>query len=249
MRESFTVDTNGRGFTDITSRVNDIVRKSGASDALCTVFVHHTSASLIVNENADPTVRRDLEAFGVRNKLVLGESAIVEVTRQLFEHRDEPWLLTDGTPADLDDGTTATMPVFFGANGGGSTNTGGGTNTSTGGGRSLSGAANTGGVTGAATGAAAGATGGSGASLPFTGSNIAVLVLWAVLLLGTGTVLVMAARRGTSVLEPLRAASSRLRRPTSPRGTRTRSRARPSTAPRRTAPAAARRPPGTTTAS
>lgn len=80
MRDSFTVDTPGRGFTDITSRVNDVVRKSGAKDALCTVFVHHTSASLIINENADPTVRRDLEAFIAR--LVVDGDPI-------FQHTDE----------------------------------------------------------------------------------------------------------------------------------------------------------------
>ena len=80
MRESFTIDTPGRGFTDITAQVNALVAKSGARDALCTVFVHHTSASLIINENADPTVRRDLDAFMAR--LVVDGDPI-------FQHTDE----------------------------------------------------------------------------------------------------------------------------------------------------------------
>lgn len=62
-RKDITLRTRGRSTTDITAEVQAAVRESGADEALCTVFVHHTSASLIVNENADPDVRRDLEAF------------------------------------------------------------------------------------------------------------------------------------------------------------------------------------------
>ena len=65
-RDSFTIPTDGRGTYDVTARVAAVVRESGLSAALCTVFVHHTSASLIVCENADPTVRRDLEAWFAR---------------------------------------------------------------------------------------------------------------------------------------------------------------------------------------
>ena len=60
---TFDVRTRGRGTTEITRQVQDAVRASGISDGLCTVFIHHTSASLIVNENADPDVQRDLDAF------------------------------------------------------------------------------------------------------------------------------------------------------------------------------------------
>lgn len=60
-RESFDVATNGRGTIDITRKVAEIVGRSRAEVGLATVFVHHTSASLIVCENADPTVRGDLE--------------------------------------------------------------------------------------------------------------------------------------------------------------------------------------------
>ena len=60
---TFTVHTRGRGTTEVTSEVQGAVADTGIADGLCTVFIHHTSASLIVNENADPDVQRDLDAF------------------------------------------------------------------------------------------------------------------------------------------------------------------------------------------
>ncbi len=57
------VNTNGRGTYDLTSDVQDIVRASGVNSGMCHVFVCHTSASLILCENADPSVRTDLETF------------------------------------------------------------------------------------------------------------------------------------------------------------------------------------------
>jgi len=66
LNESFTVATSGRDLIDITEHVQRVVRAAGVESGLCTVFVHHTSASLMVNENADPDVRRDLEAFMAR---------------------------------------------------------------------------------------------------------------------------------------------------------------------------------------
>jgi len=65
-RQSLTIATTGRGTSDITRDVAQIVRASGVRDGLATVWIHHTSASLIVCENADPSVRRDLEAFAAR---------------------------------------------------------------------------------------------------------------------------------------------------------------------------------------
>lgn len=65
-RGELTVATNGRGTYDITREVAGIVRASTAREGLATVFVHHTSASLIVCENADPSVRKDLDAFFAR---------------------------------------------------------------------------------------------------------------------------------------------------------------------------------------
>jgi secondary thiamine-phosphate synthase enzyme len=65
-RGDITVATRGRGIYDITREVAAIVSASSARDGLATIFIHHTSASLIVCENADPSVRNDLEAFAAR---------------------------------------------------------------------------------------------------------------------------------------------------------------------------------------
>ena len=65
-RGELTIATKGRGTYELTDRIAAIVHASSAREGLATVFVHHTSASLIVCENADPSVRRDLEAFAAR---------------------------------------------------------------------------------------------------------------------------------------------------------------------------------------
>ena len=57
------IESRGRGTYDITRRVNQSLRESGVQTGLAHVFVHHTSASLIICENADPAVRGDLETF------------------------------------------------------------------------------------------------------------------------------------------------------------------------------------------
>ena len=64
--EELTVSGRGQGLTEFTPRVHDVVASSGISSGLCTVFVSHTSASLVIQENADPSARRDLEDFLVR---------------------------------------------------------------------------------------------------------------------------------------------------------------------------------------
>jgi secondary thiamine-phosphate synthase enzyme len=66
MQEHFYVRTAGREFADITGDVQSVVRRAGVDRGLCTVFLHHTSASLILCENADPEVRSDLERFFAR---------------------------------------------------------------------------------------------------------------------------------------------------------------------------------------
>ena len=58
--------TRGRALYDVSEQVQRVVRESGIAAGLCTVFVHHTSASLLITENADPDVHRDLEAFMAR---------------------------------------------------------------------------------------------------------------------------------------------------------------------------------------
>jgi secondary thiamine-phosphate synthase enzyme len=60
--EVLTVSTR-RGLSEITSQVRGVVRQAGIREGLCTVFIRHTSASLVVQENADPSVCRDLEVF------------------------------------------------------------------------------------------------------------------------------------------------------------------------------------------
>jgi secondary thiamine-phosphate synthase enzyme len=60
---SLTFRTKGRGTTDITADVQRAVAESGIQKGLCNVFLQHTSASLILCENADPDVRRDLETL------------------------------------------------------------------------------------------------------------------------------------------------------------------------------------------
>ncbi len=52
-----------RGLNDVTDAVRERLRASGLREGLCTVFIRHTSASLVIQENADPAARRDLEAF------------------------------------------------------------------------------------------------------------------------------------------------------------------------------------------
>lgn len=60
---SFDVQTRGKGTCEITEEVARIVRASGVTTGTATVFVQHTSASLIIYENADPSARTDLHAF------------------------------------------------------------------------------------------------------------------------------------------------------------------------------------------
>jgi secondary thiamine-phosphate synthase enzyme len=63
MHQKLSVRTSGRGFTEITRDVRKAVSDAGVGDGLCHVFIHHTSASLIISENADPDVLDDLERF------------------------------------------------------------------------------------------------------------------------------------------------------------------------------------------
>lgn len=65
-QKELSIRTNGRGTIEIADQVEGIVQEAGINTGLCQVFIHHTSASLMLCENADPTVRRDLEAFMAR---------------------------------------------------------------------------------------------------------------------------------------------------------------------------------------
>jgi secondary thiamine-phosphate synthase enzyme len=61
--ETFSIKTHGKGTTEITREVAGIVSLAGITNGTVTVFVKHTSASLVIMENADPSARRDLEVF------------------------------------------------------------------------------------------------------------------------------------------------------------------------------------------
>jgi secondary thiamine-phosphate synthase enzyme len=62
-QERLAVRTLRKGLVNITDRIASVVDTSGVVTGLCTVFVTHTSASLLIQENADPSARRDLERF------------------------------------------------------------------------------------------------------------------------------------------------------------------------------------------
>src|SRR3954470_20147593 len=100
--ETLSIDTRGRGTQEITRQVQRVVRESGVVRGLCTVFVHHTSASLIVCENAPPEVRPDLERFFAR---------LVPDGDPTFRHTDEG---PDDMPAHVRSiltQTSLTLPV------------------------------------------------------------------------------------------------------------------------------------------
>ena len=104
--EDLVIATQGRGTYDVTAAAARIVSGAGVREGLATAFVHHTSASLIVCENADPTVRTDLEAWLAR--------AVPDGDR-IFEHVAEG---PDDMPAHVRSALTQTsvgIPVRGGA--------------------------------------------------------------------------------------------------------------------------------------
>ncbi len=105
MTEEVVIQTPGRGLIDVTRDVAAAVTRSGIADGLCTVFVRHTSASLVIQENADPSARRDLEAW--IDRLVIDGDP-------LFTHTLEG---PDDMPAHVRAALTATtlsIPVMHG---------------------------------------------------------------------------------------------------------------------------------------
>ena len=66
MVKALAVETSGQGLYEITAAVQSQVRSSKVREGLCTVFVRHTSASLLIQENADPSAKRDLERWIAR---------------------------------------------------------------------------------------------------------------------------------------------------------------------------------------
>jgi secondary thiamine-phosphate synthase enzyme len=80
VQKTLSVSTRGRGSYNVTNDVQDVVAESGFTTGLCHVFVAHTSASLMLCENADPDVRQDMETFMER---------LVPDGDAMFLHQDE----------------------------------------------------------------------------------------------------------------------------------------------------------------
>ena len=105
MIRQLTITTPGQGLHEFTDRLETLVRESGVQEGLCTLFVQHTSASLLIQENADPAVRRDLEQW--LNRLVAENDP-------LYTHRNEG---PDDMPGHIKSALTAThlsIPVTGG---------------------------------------------------------------------------------------------------------------------------------------
>jgi secondary thiamine-phosphate synthase enzyme len=62
-QRALTVETGGRGLVEVSGEIARLVRESGVRTGLCVVYCRHTSCSLLIQENADPAARRDLEAW------------------------------------------------------------------------------------------------------------------------------------------------------------------------------------------
>ena len=104
-QNKLTFSTHGRGTTAITAALQEQVRSSGVRTGLCHVFLQHTSASLVLCENADPDVRSDLDRYMAR---------LVQDGDPLFEHTDEG---PDDMPAHIRtiiSGSDLTLPVSNG---------------------------------------------------------------------------------------------------------------------------------------
>jgi secondary thiamine-phosphate synthase enzyme len=89
MIENISIVTVGQGLFEFTDKVDAVVHASGVQEGLCTLFVRHTSASLLVQENADPSAKRDLETWLKR---------LAPEDERLYTHNDEG---ADDMPAHI----------------------------------------------------------------------------------------------------------------------------------------------------
>jgi secondary thiamine-phosphate synthase enzyme len=99
-QETVRVATRGKGLSDITQKVAHFVSMSGVRTGLCTLFVRHTSCSLVIQENADPSVQRDLERWLDR---------IAPEDAKAYEHDTEG---PDDMPAHLKSAVTRTSEAI-----------------------------------------------------------------------------------------------------------------------------------------
>ena len=103
--ETIHLQVSGQGLHEITTEVSQVVSASGLSEGLCTLFIRHTSASLTIQENADPSARRDLEAWLNR---------LVPENDPLYTHTSEG---PDDMPAHIKailTATTLSIPILNG---------------------------------------------------------------------------------------------------------------------------------------
>jgi secondary thiamine-phosphate synthase enzyme len=106
MIRALSIAVPGKGLHEITAEVHAVIGASGVREGLCTLFLQHTSASLVIQENADPGARRDLERWLNR---------LVPEGDPLFTHTQEG---PDDMPAHVKAALTATslsIPVLDGA--------------------------------------------------------------------------------------------------------------------------------------
>ncbi len=96
MIQTLKINVSSQGLHNVTAQVNEIIHQENIQEGLCTVFVQHTSASLIIQENADPSAQRDLENW--LNRLVPEHDP-------LYTHVDEG---ADDMPAHIKSAITAT---------------------------------------------------------------------------------------------------------------------------------------------
>ncbi len=80
MTKRISIRTPGQGLHEVTGEVEAVVQQAGRREGLCTVLVQHTSASLIIQENADPSARRDLESW--LNRLVAEDDPLYTHTAE-----------------------------------------------------------------------------------------------------------------------------------------------------------------------
>ena len=98
-QRSIEIQTRGRGLVDVTREVAAIVAGAGVTVGLCSIFVQHTSASLLIQENADPSVLRDLERW----------MATLAPESSVYEHDDEG---PDDMPGHLRSAVTRTSETI-----------------------------------------------------------------------------------------------------------------------------------------
>jgi secondary thiamine-phosphate synthase enzyme len=106
MMERLTVQTDDQGLHEITDRIDRLARESDVDEGMCTVFIQHTSASLVIQENAARAARRDLENWMNR---------LVEEDDPLYTHTAEG---PDDMPAHIKSALTNTsldIPVLDGS--------------------------------------------------------------------------------------------------------------------------------------